>query len=580
MPHAAQVAAAARQSAGDGGVRYDHPDDVVLPFRSQRKDHPDSPPKPLLDEKEQAESYDFDDDDEIFDDLTDSEADDAFTADSLGVANPRDLTKAYVRQKKLIDPSLPETEKPKINPQQHGQKPKLQTKAWLDDQIASLSKHAGKIKVDKFAEGMRGSKHNLKDKSDRATTDQVLDPRTRMLLLKMINRNLVSEINGCISTGKEANVYHAVTIADIDGDDAVPSHRAIKVYKTAILVFKDREKYISGDHRFQQGYQKGSSRAMVRIWAEKEMRNLKRIFAAGIPCPEPIYLRAHVLVMSFVGDKKGYAAPRLKEADLSELSDEEQQKKWHELYVQCLSYVRRMYQVCRLVHGDLSEYNILYHQEELWFIDVSQSVEHDHPRSLEFLRMDIKNVTDFFRRNGIDTLCERSVFGFVTAIDGSSEFDEMKETLRAMLQKRSKLTEDERRVEAADDEVFRQSFIPQSLQQIYNIETDAERYQQGQVDDLIHKALLAQATAVKGHLHDSDAKDSQSQSGSNDSDEVSDEGEDVERDKTRPRGKKHIDKDEKRSHKQAVKEEKREKRKSKMPKYVKNRMVNSTARKK
>lgn len=49
-----------------------------------------------------------------------------------------------------------------------------------------------------------------KDKSDRATTDQVLDPRTRMILFKMLNQNVITEINGCISTGKEANVYHAL----------------------------------------------------------------------------------------------------------------------------------------------------------------------------------------------------------------------------------------------------------------------------------------------------------------------------------------------------------------------------------
>ena len=48
-----------------------------------------------------------------------------------------------------------------------------------------------------------------KDKADRATVEQVLDTRTRMILFKMLNRGLVSTINGCISTGKEANVYHA-----------------------------------------------------------------------------------------------------------------------------------------------------------------------------------------------------------------------------------------------------------------------------------------------------------------------------------------------------------------------------------
>ncbi len=44
---------------------------------------------------------------------------------------------------------------------------------------------------------------NMKDKSDRATNEQVLDPRTRLILFKMIGRGLIHEVNGCISTGKE-----------------------------------------------------------------------------------------------------------------------------------------------------------------------------------------------------------------------------------------------------------------------------------------------------------------------------------------------------------------------------------------
>ena len=60
----------------------------------------------------------------------------------------------------------------------------------------------------------------ISDKSQRATTEQVLDPRTLLILQKMLQRQLLKEIHGCISTGKEANVYHAITES---GD-----HRAIK----------------------------------------------------------------------------------------------------------------------------------------------------------------------------------------------------------------------------------------------------------------------------------------------------------------------------------------------------------------
>ena len=60
-----------------------------------------------------------------------------------------------------------------------------------------------------------------KDKSDRATAEQVMDQRTRMILFKLLSRGVLTQINGCISTGKEANVYHA------SGQDG--RHLAVKV---------------------------------------------------------------------------------------------------------------------------------------------------------------------------------------------------------------------------------------------------------------------------------------------------------------------------------------------------------------
>ena len=70
---------------------------------------------------------------------------------------------------------------------------------------------------------------------DRATVEQAIDPRTRLVLFKMLNSGLFSSLHGCISTGKEANVYHAI-------DEAADKHYAVKVYKTSILVFKDRDR--------------------------------------------------------------------------------------------------------------------------------------------------------------------------------------------------------------------------------------------------------------------------------------------------------------------------------------------------
>ncbi|EKD21167.1 uncharacterized protein L3040_000794 [Drepanopeziza brunnea f. sp. 'multigermtubi'] len=514
--------------------------------------------------------YAADNEDETYDDLFEEE-DEEFFDDVDYDPNSGNLTKSYNRQRKMNDPTATA---PRVN----SQKPIANTQTSVDDQITSLAKHAGKIRLEGGGGGERSKTHG-KDKSDRATNEQVLDPRTRMILLQMINRGIVSEVNGCLSTGKEANVYGAISIPTSDGGEEQPSiHRAIKVYKTSILVFKDRDRYVTGEHRFRSGYHKGNNRAMVKVWAEKEFRNLKRLYLAGIPCPEPVYLRLHVLVMGFLGDKKGWAAPRLRDA---ELQGEDVDEQWRLLYIQMIGLMRRMYHTCKLVHADLSEYNVLYHQKKLFIIDVSQSVEHDHPRSLEFLRMDIKNVSDFFRRKSVEVLSEQAVFAFITTHDGPTQETALSEALENLLLNRPTEVEGEQAAaeQEVDNEVFRQQYIPQTLEQVYDIERDAEKIGKGQKDDLIYRNLLADKVPMSSG-NEADGEDTMEGSSlpseeRSDSEDTDDESR---FEKGTPRGKRFEDKDSKKEHKKAVKEEKREKRKEKIPKHLKKKLVSSSAK--
>jgi RIO kinase 1 len=520
-----------------------------------------------------------DDLDEIFDEDNDD--------DVLGPDGSSDLTKSYNRQRQLHDGSV-------ALPRSNQQKPTANTIASIDDQVTALSKYASKIRLD----DVKAGQDKDKDKADRATSEQVLDQRTRMILLQMINRGVVSEIHGAISTGKEANVYGAVWYPDVDG---LPVQRAVKVYKTAILSFKDRERYITGEHRFKSGAEKGNSRKMVKLWAEKEFRNLRRIHAAGIPCPQPIHLKLHVLLMGFLGDRKGYAYPRLRDATISG-DDVDQQ--WRTLYVQLLAIMRRMYQVCRLVHADLSEYNILYHDRLLYIIDVSQSVEHDHPRSLEFLRMDIKNTGDFFRRQGVDTLADRVIFDFITSPAGSTEEPGLSESIEHLYSTRqdTEETEDAVAQQEVDNQVFRNQFIPQTLEQVYNIEKDAQKISAGDGDKLVYRSLLADQVSVAKEptatddIGGTDGDNSEDESDEGAALESGDSEDDSRFEKGTPRGKRFEDKEEKKvkshtlpgnlvthimqAHKLAVKEANREKRKEKMPKHLKKKLVAATSRKK
>jgi len=318
----------------------------------------------------------------------------------------------------------------------------------------------------------------------------------------------------------------------------------------------------------------GNNRKMVKLWAEKEYRNLRRIHSAGIPSPEPLSLKLHVLAMSFLGDHRGWAYPRLRDAVI------EGEELWRSLYIQLLGLMRKMYQVCRLVHADLSEYNILYHDEKLYIIDVSQSVEPDHPRSLEFLRMDIKNVGDFFRRKRVDTLPDRMLFNFITATDLPNDEPAMQENIEKLFEVAVDAVDEEQAAEQeVDNEVFRNQYIPQTLNQVYDIERDGTKLEKGGGDELVYNSLLADSVVKKDGAEDDEAEtdDSGSDEGAS-----LDSGDDDDKnfEKGTPRGRRFEDKDEKKAHKQAVKEAKREKRKEKIPKHVKKKIVSSTSRRK
>ena len=368
-------------------------------------------------------------------------------------------------------------------------------------------------------ESTKKKSHTGRD--DRATSEQCLDPRTRLLLFRMLSNGFLELIDGCLSTGKEANVYYAkagrVTSAAgiTSGDDASVTttttstsrqnvtfapllspditEYAIKIYKTSILVFKDRDKYVSGEHRWRKGYCKSNPRKMVKVWAEKEMRNYRRIHAAGIRCPAPILLKSHVLIMEFLGTN-GWPSPRIRDAGLSE-------KRLREAYVQTIFIMRHMFQRCKLVHGDLSEYNLLWHNNEVYVIDVSQSVESDHPSALDFLRKDASNVNDFFRKTGnLNVMTTRQLFEFVTStvIGGTQEaesaaLDSIMEHVDSSATKLEKATDHERRAlnqqESVDEAVFMSQFLPRSLNQVADYEI--KKIQDGDVEETYAHAVAA-----------------------------------------------------------------------------------------
>jgi RIO kinase 1 len=148
--------------------------------------------------------------------------------------------------------------------------------------------------------------------------------------------------------------------------------------------------YIIGDERFKEV--RKDKLEIVKLWTKKEYRNLEDFTKAKIRVPTPIAWNRNCLLMEFIG-KDGIAAPRLKEKPFLD------PKKQYEILCE---YMAKMANA-RLVHADLSEYNILNNDEELVIIDVGQAVTTMHPNAREFYTRDLTNVSKYFARQGVDT---------------------------------------------------------------------------------------------------------------------------------------------------------------------------------
>eukprot|EP00521_Asterionellopsis_glacialis_P009460 CAMPEP_0195287964 /NCGR_PEP_ID=MMETSP0707-20130614/4810_1 /TAXON_ID=33640 /ORGANISM="Asterionellopsis glacialis, Strain CCMP134" /LENGTH=793 /DNA_ID=CAMNT_0040347771 /DNA_START=98 /DNA_END=2479 /DNA_ORIENTATION=- len=282
----------------------------------------------------------------------------------------------------------------------------------------------------KTIKGVAAHGHGRATADTDRTRGGAMDAKVRLEITRAINNGLMEVCNGVVKEGKEAMVYHGQEGVESGGHDV-----AVKVFKR-IQEFKQRGLYVDGDPRYsRQKFTNASSREQLALWAEKEYRNLVRANRAGIPVPTPLMQKENILFMRFLGDD-GWPSPQLKELDMKRGS-----KKWSALYLQVMTATKMLYHKARLVHGDLSEYNLMVcpchlventlnedaedeNAVQIVMIDFGQAVDLRHPNALELLRRDLLRVKEFFDKMGVKTMSSEVAEDFVVTKDEEDEEEE------------------------------------------------------------------------------------------------------------------------------------------------------------
>ena len=229
------------------------------------------------------------------------------------------------------------------------------------------------------------SRLRVREDEDRKVYDEVFDRKALQAISKLISDRKVETVDYPVSTGKEGNVFHATS----------PEGRALalKIYRVSNATFRNLSKYIVGDPRYKRAGR--SHRELIEAWAMKEFRNLERMREAGARVPEPVAVHKNLLLMEYLGDEET-PAPMLRSVAVEDVAA---------LHADLVESLRGIHKA-GLVHGDLSEYNILWWQEHAWIIDVGQAVPMEHPLAAEWGRRDLENLARYLRRLGLSVTAE------------------------------------------------------------------------------------------------------------------------------------------------------------------------------
>ena len=218
-----------------------------------------------------------------------------------------------------------------------------------------------------------------KEKFD--TFENVFDQRTVRNLFELAGKGYFDNNTlSPIKIGKEANIFSA---KKKDGSKVI-----IKIYRVNTCDFNRMFDLLQRDPRFPKLTK--NKRKIVNSWASREFKNLHRARDAGVRVPTPYLIKENILLIEFIGDEQ--PAKQIKD-----LIPEDK-----EFLDETIVNMKKLYKE-NLVHGDLSQFNILNYHNEPVFIDLSQTMEMNTIFSDDILERDIRNIANFFNKSGIKT---------------------------------------------------------------------------------------------------------------------------------------------------------------------------------
>ncbi|MCW4028748.1 MAG: serine/threonine protein kinase [Candidatus Bathyarchaeota archaeon] len=203
----------------------------------------------------------------------------------------------------------------------------------------------------------------------------------------LVKADIIRSFGQTLGVGKEADVYDALS----------PTGRriAVKFHRLGRISFRQT--------RRKRGYTREHSTWLFQshLAAEREYQALKLVYDMGVAVPEPISQNRHVIAMGMI--EGGQLVQYIDIGDPKNVLRE------------ILRNVKKAYRKANIIHGDLSEYNIILQPDgHILIIDWPQAVKTDHVNAAELLERDLKNVLNYFSRKFGIELTIQNAYAYVT----------------------------------------------------------------------------------------------------------------------------------------------------------------------